>query len=278
MRMKKWILMILLLCVPLVLQACARQPEVEGLIVAGQQTPQPAATAVLTTEVPVDEAGTDDFDDGTYDPSSEEDTFTDMLGVLTETSTGTTEATPAPTISSEHAGATPVLLDPIDKPTDTPVPALTFAYQTYDATNIRLTFDAPEGWLVDSSISDTYVLTNPDTYVDYQAKLILRAVSVNATMSNDEMINEVKQIMATEKGNYAKFSSTNTASRTFLGAKGYYANYTATTFDGVQVAGRVHVACIEKTMYTVHISYPRAYTETYTRGVYNKLRSTVKAK
>lgn len=277
MRMKSLSLLALVLCVILVLQGCAQQPEVEGLIVAGQQTPQPAATQVVVTQAPSVENESENFDDGTYDPSSEEDATSDMLGVLTETNTEQSDnVTPAPTISSQYAGATPLLLDPIDKPTDTPVPALSFSYQTYEASNIRLKFEAPEGWDVDDSLSDTYVLTNPDQFVDYQARIILRAVSVNATMSASEMAEEVKQIISTEKGNYSSFSSTKTASRTFLEKKGYYANYSGTTLDGIEVAGRVQVTCIEKTMYTVHITYPKAYTDTYTHRVYNKLRATVK--
>ena len=39
---------------------------------------------------------------------------------------------------------------------------------------------------------------------------------------------------------------------------------------------RVHAACLDKVLYTVHITYPRAYTETYKEGVYDKLRDTIK--
>ena len=42
-----------------------------------------------------------------------------------------------------------------------------------------------------------------------------------------------------------------------------------------EAAGRVHATCIDKTLYTVHITYPRGYRDTYVDQVYDKFRSTV---
>ena len=74
----------------------------------------------------------------------------------------------------QYAGASPVVIDPIDKPTPTPLPPITFAYQTYNATKLHLSFDAPAGWIVDDSASDTYILTQPanEAVPEYTLSLI----------------------------------------------------------------------------------------------------------
>ena len=56
-----------------------------------------------------------------------------------------------------------------------------------------------------------------------------------------------------------------------------YANYTGTTTDNVKVAGRIIIACSNKTLYILHVSYPQGYTKTYVENVYDKFRHTVKA-
>lgn len=63
-------------------------------------------------------------------------------------------------------------------------------------------------------------------------------------------------------GTFSSFSESLTAERTLLGKTGVYANYTAVTTSGAEAAGRVHATCIDKTLYTVHITYPRGYRDT----------------
>lgn len=216
-----------------------------------------------------------DFDDGSYDPMSEEEygdslNFDDVQGSLS------TQPTEAPTVRSEYAGATPVIIDPIDKPTPTPVPPITFTYQVYEASRLRLTFEGPAGWIVDDTANDTFTLRNPDPSVDYAADLVIRMASVSSNMNESDLTREVKGMLDTIKSQDLKsFSPSNTAKRDLLGESGVYANYTATLPDGTEIAGRVHAVCVNKTLYTVHVSYPRAYTNTYVDGVYTKLRHTL---
>lgn len=236
--------------------------------------PNPQATQNLNLGIPGRPAEDDpiDFDDGSYDPMAEEepDEYTDFNdGSLS------LEATAAPTVRSEYAGATPVVIDPIDKPTPTPVPPLTFTYQAYDATRLRLKFEGPAGWAVDESATDTFVLRNPDPSMDYAADVVLRAAN-SGQMSKSDMTKEVKGILDTLKGQgFKSFSPSNTAERPMMGHDGVYANYKATLEDGTKIAGRVHVTCIDKTLYTLQVSYPQAYTETYIDGVYDKVRHSM---
>lgn len=186
------------------------------------------------------------------------------------------EPTPAPTMSSIYAGATPVVIDPIDKPTPTPLPALTFNYQVYDATNVHLSFQAPMGWIINESAPDTYMITNPSSGVDYAASLTIRVISVESEYNLDKVKAEVNSMMSTLRTAFSSFDGSNTAERTLLDKNGIYANYTATMADGTEVAGRVHAACINKTLYMLHVSYPKGYTETYKDALYDTFRHSVK--
>ena len=185
--------------------------------------------------------------------------------------------TSAPTIQSDYAGATPVVIDPIDKPTPTPLPPITFTYATYEASALHLTFDAPAGWLADDTQPDSYTLTNPDPSADYAANLIIRMVPVNKNYSKSDLTKEIRGMLDTIKSSgFKTFSPSNTASRTFLNSDGIYANYSGTNSDGVQVAGRVIASCVDKNLYVLHVSYPKGYTDTYVEGVFNKFRHTAK--
>jgi len=186
--------------------------------------------------------------------------------------------TVAPVIQSEYAGATPVIIDPIDKPTPTPLPVLSFSFVTYEAASLHLTFEGPSGWTVDDTIADTYRLTNPDPSMDYAATLVVRAVPVNKAYSKSELTREVKGMLDTlASGQMTSFEPSNTAERSFLGTTGVYANYTATDAEtGAKVAGRLIVACVDKTLYTLHMSCPRGYRDFYVTNVYDKFRHSVK--
>jgi len=184
--------------------------------------------------------------------------------------------TPAPPMSSEYAGATPVVIDPIDKPTPTPLPAITFNYITYDATRLHLSFEAPTGWIIDDSADDTYTITNPATNVDYQANLTVRVFSVGSNYTKSELKTEVTNMLSTLKSMYYTFSSTKTAERTLLDKDGVYADYSATLSDGTAIKGRVHVTCVDKKVYMVLMSSPAGYYETYKDTMYAKFRSTIK--
>lgn len=211
------------------------------------------------------------FDDGSYDPTQEkgeDEPFVPEQQVAM--------VTVAPTMTSEYAGATPVIIDPIDKPTPSPVPPLSFSYQVYDATNIHLSFEAPVGWMVESPSSDTFVITNPSRGVDYAASVSISAQSVSSNYSTSDMKKTVENLLDTigESG-FDSYSPSRTAERPLLDSKGVYANYSGKMAGGIEVAGRVHVTCVNKVLYTVHVTYPKAYTETYKEQVYDKLRDTI---
>ena len=269
--MKKLMLVVSLVLCVMLLSACQSNEAQRFQVVTQPQAPQNLyGNMNQPTAEPQDEY---DFDDGSYDPTQEEGAGDDFLYIPEEEPVAV--VTPAPTIRSDYAGATPVVIDPIDKPTPTPLPPLTFAYQVYDATKLHLSFEGPVGWVVDDS-GDTFTLTNPAKGVDYAAALTVRAASVNEQYSKNDLTREIKGMLDTIGATgFSSFSPSNTADRTLMDKAGVYANYTATTTEGVEVAGRVHATCIDKVLYTVHITYPRGYRDTYVDTVYAQLRKTI---
>ena len=275
---KRILCLVLAVCAALVMTACQQK---ETFPTAPQQETQPQqqqqAAPVqdeqnIFGDTPVPQQI--NFDDGSYDPTSEEGGAEEMLPAGPE---GGDAVTPAPTMQSQYAGATPVLIDPIDKPTPTPLPSLTFTYATYEAPALHLTFDAPAGWLPDDSASDAYKLTNPDPSMDYAATLSIRCVPVSKNYNKTELTKEVKSALDTiASDGFLKFDRSNTAGRKFLNADGIYANYSGTTTENVKVAGRLIIACVNKMLYILDVSYPQGYTKTYVDGVYDKFRHTVK--
>ena len=269
--MKKLMLVVTLVLCVMLLTACQSNEPQRFEVVTQTRAPQNLFGSVATPTVePQDEY---DFDDGSYDPTQEENGGEEFFYIPEEP---VVEVTPAPTVRSDYAGATPVVIDPIDKPTPTPLPPLTFSYQVYDATKLHLSFEGPVGWVVNDSATDTFVLTNPNAGVDYAAAVTVHASSTNEQYSKNDLTREVKGMLDTIGATgFSNFSPSQTADRTLMDKSGVYANYTATTLEGVEVAGRVHATCINKVLYTVHITYPRGYRDTYIDTVYAQLRKTI---
>ncbi len=271
MRKQRVLCLVLAVCA-LVLTGCQQKEVFDTTLPSQRNTDAPETSQDLYGP---NESETVDYDDGSYDPASEEGGDWEDVG---EPEAGAA-ATAAPVIQSDYAGATPVLIDPIDKPTPTPLPTLSFSYVTYEAASLHLTFEGPSGWTVDDTVADTYTLKNPNPAMDYPAFMTVRAVPVNKQYTKSELNREVKGMLDTLSGSgeLTGFSPSNTAERTFLGTTGVYANYKAVEKEtGAEIAGRIIVACVDKTLYSLHVSYPRGYTETYVTGVYDKFRHSVK--
>ena len=270
---KRILCLVLVLCAALVMTACKQKETFPTTPQqpAAQPTAEPQSQQNIFGDTPVPQEI--DFDDGSYDPTQEEGGDEEEI-VLPLNADGPTAA---PTVQGAYAGATPVLIDPIDKPTATPLPPLTFTYTKYEATALHLTFEAPDGWVVDDSKPDTYVLTNPMPGMDYEAKLSIRLAPVSKNYNKSELIKEVKNTLDTlGSDGFKKFDKSNTAGRKFMNTDAIYANYTGTTLDDVKVAGRIIIACSNKTLYILHVSYPQGYTKTYVDGVYDRFRHSVK--
>ena len=280
---KKTICLALVLCCALVLTACAQQAtypnqpkqdsasqsSTEQQPVTGQADMSAASEAAPAQQI--------NFNDGSYDPASEEGGQSEQTG---NTAQSAPTVTSAPLMQSEYAGATPVKIDPVDKPTPTPLPKITFSYTTYNAPNLHLTFEGPAGWIADDLAADTYILTNPDPSMDYEAKAEIRTIAAGKDYTQKELVKEAKaQAEALQgTGSFQSFSTSDTATRTFINGNGVYIAYKGTLNDGQEtgVAGRIIVNTVNKVLYVLHVSYPRGLADTFADGVYNKIRHSMK--
>ena len=178
-----------------------------------------------------------------------------------------------------YAGATPIPLDPVDLPTPTPHPELTFDYATYTAGSLGLTFDCPSGWLVDESQTDVFVLTEPETQMHdgQQCIITISAEPVTNNYSESDLKRQVTQRLK-EIGsvNFTVWNPSLTATRTLLDSKGVYANYTGTLANGVELAGRILYASTNNKLYGVEMVYPRDYRDDYL-NIFAKIRETISA-
>jgi len=258
---KKWMLVAMAALVVLSLTACAtRDPENDFAVATQkpigmpvvQQTPVPA---------PVYEEPEQDWDEIDYDPAAEDDVVLDEV-----------EATVYP-----YAGATPMPLDPIDKPTATPRAPLTFAnYQVYNASKLGLSFEGPTGWLVDDAEADTFVITDPEVRDDYQAYMVISARNVGGSYSGADLKDEVKAMLSSiGSKNYTSWKPSSVEDRKLMGKDGKYANYRGTLVDGANVRGRIAAICSGNTLITVHMSVPANFNSDYLDGVYKKLEATL---
>ena len=178
-----------------------------------------------------------------------------------------------------YAGATPIPLKPVDLPTPTPHPELTFDYATYTAGSLGLSFDCPSGWLVDESQTDVFVLTEPETQMHdgQQCIITISAEPVTANYSESDLKKQVTQRLK-EIGsvNFTVWNPSLTASRTLMDSKGVYANYTGTLANGIEVAGRILYASANNKLYGVEMVYPRDYRDDYL-NIFAKIRDTIAA-
>ena len=275
---KRILCLVLVLCAAVVMTGCQQKETFPTTPqqYAEQPTANPEDMQNLYGETPLPQ--NEDIDWEAYNPSREEGGDQEPTGESGQQAV-------VPVIRSEYAGATPVLIDPIDRPTDTPLPPLNFTFAKYEVPALHLSFEAPEGWMQVETAADTYKIVNPTVDVSYQAYLSIRLVPVNKNYNKNDLINEVKDTLKTlsKEENFSKFEMSRTAGRKFMNTDAIYANYTATTTGKetkpAKIAGRLIIACANKTLYVLHVSYPWGYGNAYIEGdksVYNRFRHTVK--
>ena len=281
---KKTVCLVLILCCALVLTACGQQAtypnqprQDQGSQDSGAQQAA-AVQADMSVSSEAAPAQQINFNDGSYDPASEEGGQSEQVADTAQNAAPA--VTQAPVMQSEYAGATPVKIDPVDKPTPTPLPKITFSYTTYNAPNLHLTFEGPAGWIADDLAADAYTLTNPDPSMDYEAKAEIRTIAAGKDYTQKELIKEVKaQADALRSsGGFQSFEASDTAARFFIDGNGVYLAYKGVLNDGQEtgVAGRIIVNTVNKVLYVLHVSYPRGLADTFADGVYNKIRHSMK--
>ena len=239
----------LLLLMVLLLSACSAATE-EGAAQGGQ----------APAEVPVSSLPED------YNPAAEEDK--NLLPVGAYDADG----------NKIYAGATPIPIDPIDLPTATPRPELTFTFGAYTADKLGLTFESAVGYEVNDALSGIYVLTEPAAAVkdNYPCVVMVEVTSITKNYTTADVKSDLSKYLQNEGKQYDKWETYQAATTTMMGQKGYYNNYRGVLPDGTIVRGRVCMVIMgENQLLTVHVSCPGWYNSSYMK-VFDQVRKTIK--
>ena len=123
--MKKRILcLVLVLCAAMVMTAC-KQKEVYPTEPAAASQSQQQGTVEQQDPQQIFSEGEKnddvDWDSIDYNPASEEDE--DYEELIDNSASAGDVITPIPAVKGQYAGATPVIIDPVDAPTATPLPS-----------------------------------------------------------------------------------------------------------------------------------------------------------
>ena len=202
----------------------------------------------------------------------EEDYVDPEFGVLDVLVTPTPAGTVYP-----YAGSTPIPLNPVDMPTPTPKPDLSFSYDKYIASTVGVTFEGPSGWQVNETQRSTFVLSEPTTQIKdgQQCIITISAENVGSTYKRSELETHVEYRLDSIGGSqFTEFKPSYTATRHMLGADGVYANYSGRLTDGTQVGGRIQYVCIDGVLYGLEIVFPEGFRGDFI-DVFGQVRSSM---
>ena len=184
----------------------------------------------------------------------------------------------------DDPSATPIPVDPIDKPTDTPMPTPNYAYKTYTSDSLNIASSIPYTWLLNPNTnqSTTLQFVEPKSEMmepdGYQTRLTIEKVNTGLTQTVDDARERLESTLSQMEGTFTSFTSYPIASRSIGDAKGSYCYYKAEYNDGTKtylMRGRIIVVAYEKALYQVRITAPQnwySYYEHVFRNVCNTLK------
>lgn len=270
---RNWKLMVCLLLALFALTACSGQPSGEDFPDITQAIGPTATPTAVPTDVPAPEGAGDAAQGGesifSENPYLDDVTFTeaDVLAeegyIDPEYGVLDTLITPEPAGTVyPYAGSTPIPLNPVDMPTPTPKPDLSFTYAQYIASTVGVTFEGPANWQVDESQSSMFILSEPTTQVKdgQQCIITISAEPIGSNYSQRDLERHVEQRLDTIGGSqFSDFKPSYTATRHMLGSTGVYANYSGSLTDGAEVGGRIQYVSIEGVLYGLEILFPEGF-------------------
>jgi len=176
-----------------------------------------------------------------------------------------------------YAGSTPIPINPVDMPSPTPRPDLSYTYSTYIASTVGVTFEGPVNWAVDESQPYMFILSEPANQIKegQQCVITLSAEPVSSNYDQRDLKTHVNQRLDTlYSSDYTDWSPSYTATRYMMGSEGVYANYSAKTYNGIEVGGRIQYVCINNVLYGLEIVFPQGYKDDFI-DVFGEVRTTM---
>lgn len=181
--------------------------------------------------------------------------------------------------------ATPIPVDPIDKPTPTPMPKPSYWYETHESNSMGIAFSIPGTWLLNPN-------TNQDTTIQfvepksemmekdgYQTRLTVEKVNTGLSQTASDALDRLESTLMELESTFTSFYPGEPASVTMAGgdAKGYYCYYKAEYNDGTKtytMRGRIAIVAHEKALYQIRITAPQSWYSYY-ENVWRQARNTL---
>lgn len=188
------------------------------------------------------------------------------------------------TLQLDNPLATPVAVDPIDKPTPTPAPTPDYMYDTYTSSSMGISFSIPYSWLLNSSTNQetTLQFVEPKSEMmepdGYQTRLTIERFSAGLNQTAADARTRLESVLTELEGMFTTFKANDIATASIGGASGYYCYYRATYNDGTKeysMRGRVAVVAHDKELIQIRLTTPSNWFSYYNH-VYRQLRATFK--
>ncbi len=212
--------------------------------------------------------------------------------------TAAPQQTPAPAAASEddltldfsvlqpdNPQATPVAIDPIDKPTPTPTPAPNFFYETYTNQSMGISFQVPSTWLLNPNTNHetTVQFVEPQSEMmdvgGYQTRITIEKVNMGLKQTAEDARTQLEATLDTLGLTFTNFEANDSIGSASIGdANGYYCYYRADYNDGTKdyaMNGRIMVLAYDRALYQIRITAPRNWYSYY-NIVYRQVRNTFK--
>ena len=188
------------------------------------------------------------------------------------------------TLQLDNPLATPVAVDPIDKPTPTPAPTPDYMYDTYTSSTMGISFSIPYSWLLNPSTNQetTLQFVEPKSEMmepdGYQTRLTIERFSADLNQTAADARTQLESVLTELEGMFTTFKANDIATASIGGASGYYCYYRATYNDGTKeysMRGRVAVVAHDKELIQIRLTTPSNWFSYYNH-VYRQLRATFK--
>lgn len=188
------------------------------------------------------------------------------------------------TLELDNPLATPVAVDPIDKPTPTPSPTPNYMYETYTSDSMGISFAIPYSWLLNPSTNQetTLQFVEPKSEMmepdGYQTRLTIERFSAGLNQTAADARTRLESVLTELEGMFTTFKANDIATASIGGASGYYCYYRATYNDGTKeysMRGRIVIVAHEKDLFQIRLTAPSNWYSYY-NFVYRQIRQTFK--
>ena len=186
-------------------------------------------------------------------------------------------------LTPDNPAATPVAVDPIDKPTPTPTPAPSFIYEKYENDMLGISFSVPYTWLLNPNTNQetTVQFVEPKSEMmdpdGYQTRITVEKYNMGLTQTAAEARDRLESVIEELEATFTTFSAGSIDSGDFGDARGYYCYYKAEYNDGTknyEMNGRVIIVAHKKALYQIRLTTPRNWYSYY-NYLWRKVRSTI---